>query len=549
MLGICELGLSFRAVSPLRTEGPISFALALDAKTRLQGVGEIVWSEEGGKTGGLKFTSVSPQFRELLRTWLVSESTPKNVGREITPAASLPLDSIGKPRSDIRSTRFEGAEPTAPPQPAEAPPFQVEPTEQIQSEQTAREVEVQVPEPVPPPKIEQETVEVPEPVVRVEPTEPIQPKQTAREVEVQVPEPVPPPKIEQESVEVKPEPIVIVEPERSESLSPEPELRTVAPLPSAQPQAEPIFSLPNFRLPSVLAPPSPAAEKIETPVDTSPIEMPPPAPIPLGTSLPEAPASMPEAVWLETETPPAPPETPFPDFFAEDVVQEPPRLNRAVAAGIISLALAVILAALVLSFRRDVGSALIYLGEKLAGEERKLAVPQQPVVTTAPGPTSQSNTVPAEKSADEPSVQTLDKPVTSQTQPSTTETQTPAANSVNGNSSPSSSLPPNTAQQVQDLPPPGDGGTGTGQKEFEQARAILKGNHRKRDLSFAVYLLWTGVGKGHVPAEVTLADLYARGDGVEKSCVQARTLLEAAVRKGSPEGSRRLDQIRRHGCP
>src|SRR5262245_62196368 len=59
-------------------------------------------------------------------------------------------------------------------------------------------------------------------------------------------------------------------------------------------------------------------------------------------------------------------------------------------------------------------------------------------------------------------------------------------------------------------------------KEFEQARNMLKGNHRQRDLRGAVDLLWTGVAKGYVPAEVTLADLYARGDGVSKSCTQER---------------------------
>ncbi|HYK39507.1 MAG TPA: hypothetical protein VEU98_05745, partial [Candidatus Eremiobacteraceae bacterium] len=68
------------------------------------------------------------------------------------------------------------------------------------------------------------------------------------------------------------------------------------------------------------------------------------------------------------------------------------------------------------------------------------------------------------------------------------------------------------------------------------------------DLPNAVALLWSSVEKGYVSAEVTLADLYARGDGVEKSCEQARVLLEAAIRKGSPEAGRRLNLLSEQGC-
>ena len=104
-----------------------------------------------------------------------------------------------------------------------------------------------------------------------------------------------------------------------------------------------------------------------------------------------------------------------------------------------------------------------------------------------------------------------------------------------------------TIRQIEDLPAPDD--AGSGQKEFDQAKTILKGVHRQRDIQMAVALLWTGVGKGYVPAEVTLADLYARGDGVPRNCEQARVLLKAAIQKGSPEGRRRLALLRQQGCP
>lgn len=592
MLGICEQGLSFRAVSPLRAEGPIQFTLALDGKTRLQGVGEIVWSEEGGKTGGLKFTNISPQFCDSLREWLSSEATPKNVGREVIPGAALSLDAISKHKPDIRSVAFEEPTPDVPRRSAEAKPFDSRSVDQVQPKQAALEVKAQPLEPARPSKIEQEKVEAKSlearPVDQIqpkqaalelkaqplEPTPPskieqekieaksleassvdqIQPKQAALVVEAQPLEPAPPSKIEQESIEAKPEPVVSVakpepvvsvEPEQNAPITPEPELRTVAPLPSERPQIEPIFSLPNFRLPSGSVTPIHIEQTAPTPEKVSPVVPPPAVPTPPKFSLPEPSATQSKAVLFEIEAPASPHEIPLPDFLADDLVQESPRLNRAFATGIIGLALAIILAALLLSFRSDVGAALIYVGEKLAGKEYKPAVTRQPVFNIAPPQTSQSNAAPAEKSTDKPAPAPV-VPAVSQPQSSAISTQPSNANSTKGNALPSSPVSPGGTQRVQDLPPSTDGGTG--QKEFEQARTILKGNHRQRNLSSAIDLLWISVGKGHVPAEVTLADLYARGDGVEKSCVQARTLLEAAVRKGSPEGRSRLDQLKRRGC-
>ena len=574
MLGICEQGLSYRAMAPLKADGPVNFTFALDGKTRLQGTGEIVWSEEGGKTGALKFTIVSPQFRESLREWLASEATPKAVGREVTPAVALPLDSLSVPKEEVPSTfieeavpkAIEEARPTAPPQipkpkpvsPAHVAPIAVKPV---------------VPVSVEPKPVAREHVE--EKPLESKPVEWVQPEEEVREVEAHVPPPPPPPKIEPEQIEAKLEPAKTVEPPRIEPIVPEPELRTIAPLPQAEAPSESVFSLPNFRLPSAPAPDLPSVPEIPPvphlpmeeivqsaaktlPAEPSPaMALPPPR-----DSLAERLHDLREAVLHETESPVllhghAPHE-----IFSEDFAEESPRLNRAAAAGIISLALAVILAALVLSFRREVGEMLIRAGETLSGGETKQAPAQQAVSSAVPAQNPQPSVVQpsrndeqsaaqpsatqSPKTADQSSVQTQDTPSSSQQQSSTTPTQTAAADSYSPNVPASGSSSPNNVQRIQDLPPATDGGNG--QKEFEQARNILKGNHRQRDLSLAVKLLWTGVRKGNVPAEVTLADLYARGDGVARSCEQARVLLAAAVQKGSPEARRRLTQLKQQGC-
>jgi PilZ domain len=68
------------------------------------------------------------------------------------------------------------------------------------------------------------------------------------------------------------------------------------------------------------------------------------------------------------------------------------------------------------------------------------------------------------------------------------------------------------------------------------------------DRTAAANFLWAAVQKGSVTAEVTLADLYARGDGVEKSCSQARILLQAAAEKGGSAATHDLAPIIWRNC-
>ena len=62
------------------------FAFSLDGRNRLDGTGTVEWVEEDGKSGGMRFTEVSPEFHATLGAWLNSDSSP-HPGREVTPAA------------------------------------------------------------------------------------------------------------------------------------------------------------------------------------------------------------------------------------------------------------------------------------------------------------------------------------------------------------------------------------------------------------------------------------------------------------------------------
>jgi len=80
------------------------------------------------------------------------------------------------------------------------------------------------------------------------------------------------------------------------------------------------------------------------------------------------------------------------------------------------------------------------------------------------------------------------------------------------------------------------------------ARQELDARNGVRDSRQAATFLWKAVGKQNVQAALLLSDLYARGDGVAKSCDQARLLLVAAARKGSPAAAQQLRSLESSGC-
>jgi hypothetical protein len=133
---------------------------------------------------------------------------------------------------------------------------------------------------------------------------------------------------------------------------------------------------------------------------------------------------------------------------------------------------------------------------------------------------------------------------------------------------PSDSLPPATGYSATDaapakaeseshsatsrpVPPPAASlprNTDPGGEDLLLAQPYLKNKSGPAGSAVAVRLLWSAVEKGNVQAEITLADLYSRGDGVTKNCDQARVLLRAAAEKGSNEASQELATVIRTGC-
>jgi hypothetical protein len=90
----------------------------------------------------------------------------------------------------------------------------------------------------------------------------------------------------------------------------------------------------------------------------------------------------------------------------------------------------------------------------------------------------------------------------------------------------------------------GDGGSA----DLLLAQRYLGGSMGVRDSAEAAKLLWKAVGKQNATAAILLSGLYARGDGVPKSCDQARLLLVAATKQGARQAAEQLRDLERRGC-
>jgi len=210
-------------------------------------------------------------------------------------------------------------------------------------------------------------------------------------------------------------------------------------------------------------------------------------------------------------------------------------------------------------YHRQVGHALVWLGEIIAGPEEarvpQALAPEAPAqaapVPVVAGPVS-SPAVPGSSIGSAPQG---DRVAPSETQPA------PASKVIEAPSvvpakppvsekTPSTPAPPPEAEQDRTLAPDSSHGTAsdTGQEAYQQAEQILRSQGSEAELPVGVRLLWSAVEKGNADAEVALAELYRDGKGVARNCDQARILLTAAARKGSAEAHKHLEELVRKGC-
>lgn len=210
------------------------------------------------------------------------------------------------------------------------------------------------------------------------------------------------------------------------------------------------------------------------------------------------------------------------------------------------------LAALSFFYRVEVGHSLIRFGEKISGDNA-----QESAISS--------------RNANAPTVQPPSPPLPSETSPPPRPASSPdqaAANTslpagspegasknlaesrkrdsnAEASSTSRDSLPQSAAQT---LASESSTGTDDGQAEFRLAHTSLSDARTPEARARAADLLWTAVSKGSSDAEIELADLYGRGDGVRRNCQQARILLAAARDQHNPLAEKETSELRVYGC-
>lgn len=288
-----------------------------------------------------------------------------------------------------------------------------------------------------------------------------------------------------------------------------------------------------------------------------------------GTKPPES--EEPVALTYVEDVIPLPELEPLPTVLDTEGIPDLVRVNRGYARSGISMAIRMMIALALVAgavvYRRPLGDAIIWLGQKIAGSTTQ-QISFTPNRDEPQSPPTAVPSTPAEVSPNSPSI------VPDASSPTPTGNATPDSNTPPTASKKSAEVPPNRENAVPQPVKSSSRGAGTtpvpvpttnrttvysapsnpppdqaGQQEYLSAQDILKNKgSNEANLPEAVRLLWVAVEKGNSSAEISLAELYRAGQGVAKSCDQTRILLTAAAKKGNAEAQKHLDQFLKEGC-
>jgi hypothetical protein len=489
MRDLSEEGFAVRAMMSLKPGGTTSFSFMLGDATRIEGEGEILWVEEGGRVAGVQFTQISPEMRAQIDNWLIEDEKTPDPRQAPKEAKIAPAATMEELKEEIRSTpvRAESAAPgledNAPVEPQAPPSAPVEPPK--------------VPEPGTAP------ARLVEPEVEIAAKEYVAPKMGTPEAKKPI------------------SPKLVIQPGATPTTSVSEGFFRKWPkgLSSSPAPRSPAHEIPELPLPQEIAaqplPQGHVVEEVETEErGDAKLSQPDISEIliqPHGRSL-----------HPDAQTHPLP-NLPV-ALRSERTEREWFTLSRALAAMIL---LTLLVGGYV--YRQAIGSELIWIGEAMGGASSHARDASPPDVK---GPDS-IPTSPSAGAGGDPQPVRPSEGV--QPPPSIPSTAAP---------------PPGSASKgaaVSPLSSPGVAGD-SGESEYQQAIQLMRGRNSADDSAEAVRLLWIAVEKGNQSAEVSLADMYWHGKGVARNCDQARILFTAAARKGGSEAQKRLQQFRREGC-
>ena len=104
VLDVSDGGLSFHSVAPVQQSETIRFLLSLRGHSRIEGTGEVVWTDAMRTVCGLRFTSLSSGAREHLNNWT-------NQSRMPAAARGKPSSSAPSPGPQVENSPFAAASP------------------------------------------------------------------------------------------------------------------------------------------------------------------------------------------------------------------------------------------------------------------------------------------------------------------------------------------------------------------------------------------------------------------------------------------------------
>ena len=246
--------------------------------------------------------------------------------------------------------------------------------------------------------------------------------------------------------------------------------------------------------------------------------------------------------------------------WSDRVMEHVPRIA-------VALLFVAALTALSFFYRVQVGHSLVFLGEKISGQPAQQSAISLPNANTTPQaapPPTQSASSPVQPgpvqsgSVQQPVSSPNPSPAPANAAASAASAAGPAV-SVAKNSAPSSNatsnVTPSSTSRLDSAQPSALKSTsqtpsagGNGQADFLLAQAALHQAHTPQAKARAAQLLWAAVTNGSSDAEIALADVYGRGDGVQKNCLQARILLAAATDKQNPLAARESAELSVYGC-
>ena len=496
MRDLSEEGFALRAMMPLQAGGKTQFAFSLDEGTRISGEGRIVWIKEDGRVAGIEFCGIPNSARKQIREWLAGTDQPTARDHR-RPAIAVPeASTLEELREEARSTLAPVVPPSVEPAKASVP----------SSEPESLPAAIPVPPPVEQAR-EEARITLPRIALPL-----LEPARAAPSSEAESPPaaiPVPPP----------------VEHAREEARIALP--RIALPLvepPRAAPSSEPEVAR------VVISEPAEVAELRVTPTESATAPSPKTQTEFHAISGETFPAAALEPLVMEAAIDPLlglQLETDFSETLDEH------RASRSLLMRVIGMIVLLTLVVGAAVFHREIGHALIWLGQVIAGPEeaprpRSSVAAEPPTQATAAPETTGPVSSPAVSDSSAISPPQGDHPAPSETQPAAKSRviEVPPilpAEPPFSPKTPSAPVLQPTSQQNRVPAPAGSSGTAAdnGQQEFHQAEQILRSRSSEAELGVAARLLWVAVEKGNAGAELALAELYRQGRGVAKNCDQA----------------------------